>query len=105
MVSLQSANAANHIHTYDKTLHFIFPNNIHMQDLLHPVVELVGTSSRCHDTELRRTRAIELGLLVLQIFYEIDAKVYLVRLKIEEIEPPSTNGRTWFSGKVDQLRK
>jgi hypothetical protein len=71
--------------TDNETLHFVFLYNVHVQHFLHPIVELICSTSRRHNTQLLRARPIELRLCLLELLNEVDADIDAVRFEIEEV--------------------
>ena len=76
-----------------------------MKNVFHLVVELVRASTSGDDAELSWARAIELRLFLLEIIYKINAKVYSIGFKAEEVESTSAVRRPNFTGEVHQFCK
>ena len=82
------------VQTNNEAFHLVLSNHIDVQDILHPVVELEGSSTSGHNAQVRGFAAVQGGLLLLQLLYEVDAQVDSISFKIEEVESSPSIGRT-----------
>ena len=89
--------------TDNQTLHFVFAEDIHFKSIANFIIELERATTRGHDAQLARLRAILFQLLVAQVPHKLDAVVYAVSFEDLKIEPAAGVRRVCFTGEVDEL--
>lgn len=92
-------------HTDDKALHLILPEHFDAKRSLHILVVLERAAAGRHDAELRRPRAIEFLMLLLQLLDKRDTITDLVGFELEKVQPAAEFLRARLVREVDEFRE
>ena len=69
----------------NKTFHFVFPQDLHSQDLLHPIIVLVRSAASSNNTELARFSAIGGLMSSLQLVDVLQALLDLAGFELDKV--------------------
>ena len=88
----------------NQTLHLVFPDDFYTQSLRDLIIVLVGTTTRRHNADVAGSCAI-VSVVGDKIAHEVNACVYPVCLKLEEVESAAEGVVAMFAGEVDKFCK
>jgi hypothetical protein len=89
--------------TYYQALHLIFSQNLDAQRFGYLVIVLESTTTGRHDAQVFGCCAIVVFVIGLQLAHELDARIYPVRFKFEEVQSATDRIVARFAREVYQL--